>query len=145
MKINIVLLLPMIDIYTGERLTQKYCSKEHIIPRRLFLDKIDSNHHLNIAYCDQYVNNIRSDYRFGYFQKHMLQDPTYIPLFSSSNSILAGLINRQKRTFYPYYHANTNLIAQSCIKMLSVYPYLYNYLDQIIESPSLLYLWLKKN
>lgn len=133
--------LPNIDIYTGRVLSIPNLSKEHLIPKKFFRNKKHANHPLNVVPCHKYINNQRSDYRFGDVYIDLSSntydyDPIHIGVDDS-----IGIINHRHRVFYPSHYADKGLIARNCLVVLDDHHYLYRYLDEIIEHPALFDIW----
>lgn len=132
--------LPRVDVYSGGMLSQKSYSVEHIIPKRMFIDKTHADDPLNIVPCDLKVNQLRSDYKYGTDPNLVFHPSENIPIFNGKKEF-SGSINRKLRTFYPPISADKGLISRSIISMLYKYPYLYRCLNDIIDSPTLLFEW----
>lgn len=126
-----LLWLPKIDIYTGLHLSRSRFSKEHIIPQRFFPHKKDADDLLNLAPADRFINSMRCDLRFGYQKEEHIPYPFYI--------------DRKKRTFFPSILADKGLISRSIIEMLHKYPYLYCYLNDIVDNTDTLWKWSNEN
>lgn len=133
--------LPDIDVYTGKILNKCDLSREHLIPKKFFRRSQHANHPFNIVPCHRYINNRRSDFRLGdlYISKR-LNSFDYEPIHVSSD-LTVGIVNKKRRVFYPSPNANKGMIGRNCLIVLHSYDYLYDYLDQIIEDPTLLHVW----
>lgn len=133
--------LPKIDVYTGKILAASDFSKEHLIPKKFFRQSKHANHPYNIVPCHRYINNRRADYRLGdlYITKRLNQFD-YEPIYVNDEATV-GIVNRKRRVFYPTPNADKGMIARNCLKVLNDYDYLYDYLDQIVEEPTLLHIW----
>jgi len=143
--------LPPIDVYTGNHLSKKAYSVEHLIPRRIFRNIEHANDLLNIVPCDGKVNQLRADYRFGDLDNLFLNENVakqlklkdrHFFLAKDRSGTVSGLVHRRLRTFYPSFDADKGLIGRSIIKMLTKYPYLYGYLDEIVDNPVTLSRWV---
>ena len=132
--------LPAIDVYTGSYLSKKHFSLEHMIPKRFFHERAHANDLLNLVPCDRKVNQLRSDYRYGTLTEHVVHDKDSIVLTTGRNEV-SGYLSRRHRTFYPATEADCGLIGRSIIRLLYKYPYLYSYLDDIIDRPDTLWRW----
>lgn len=132
--------IPHIDVYTGGILTKKAYSVEHIIPRRMFVDKSHANDPINLVPCDIKVNRLRSDYKYGTDPNLLFYPSENIPILNAKKEF-AGSMNRKRRIFYPSVSADKGLISRSIIGMLYKYPYLYRNLNDIVDSPNILFEW----
>lgn len=132
--------LPKIDLYTGNYLSKKQYSVEHIIPKRFFQERSHANDLLNLAPCDRMTNQLRSDYRYGHVTTEIMQENDCMILKSQRDEV-SGFLHRRRRTFYPSIHADRGLISRSIIQLLHRYPYLYAYLDDIVDRPDTLWQW----
>jgi endonuclease I len=138
---NLLKFLPKTDIYTNIRLSNHLATVEHIIPRRFFISTKHSNDILNLAYTQKYINSMRSDLKYGDLilsKNHHLQ-----PIMN--NNTIAGHIDRRRRVFYPGKGADKGLIARSITEMVYKYPYLYCYLNDIVDNPETLWKWTDEN
>lgn len=115
--------LPLHDIYSRNT-SMNQITVEHIIPKKYFLNEKHANTYSNLAFTDIKNNQLRADYAFGYFNPYNITT-----------------INHKTRTYYPSENADRGLIARSCIKMFTKYPYLYEHFNEIIKDPILLKLW----
>lgn len=133
--------LPNIDVYTGELLKKKDFSKEHLIPKKFFRHGRDANNPWNIVPCHKYINNKRSDYKYG---ELFIKDPEQLydiePIYLKNN-LIAGVINKKQRIFYPPLSSYKGMIARNSLILLNKYPYLYDYLSEIIEEPWIFEVW----
>lgn len=125
------------DVYSGRLLhSKRNISVEHIIPRKFFI-KDHADDPRNIAFCDRTINSYRSDLKLGEqdYNDATDWDIVTVPL------PYGGEINNKKRVYYPSGLADKGLLARSIIRMLFRYPYLYSYLDEIIDTPETLAQW----
>jgi hypothetical protein len=129
--------IPKMDIYNGLFLSKKCSSIEHIIPKKFFNNKIHANDPLNLGTCHLYINNCRSDYKYGlYYDKNDSSTKClYVP---NHTNVSSGYLNTKKRIFYLNENADLGLISRSCLSMFYKYPYLYKYIDDIIHDKELL-------
>lgn len=132
--------IPHIDVYTGNILSKKSYSIEHIIPKRMFTEKSHANDPINLVPCDMKINQLRSDYKFGTDPNLTFNPSENIPILNAKEEF-AGSINRKRRIFYPSVNADKGLISRSIIGMLHKYPYLYRNLNDIVDSPNILFEW----
>jgi hypothetical protein len=129
--------IPRIDIYNGITLSKKISSIEHIIPKKFFNNKEDANDLLNLGHCHVYINNCRSDYKYGLLKNNNNNNNTKC-IYTPNQNISSGSIDTKKRIFYLNENADIGLISRSCLSMLYKYPYLYKYIDDIIHDKELL-------
>jgi len=133
-------------LYHGGLIGPQDKSIEHIIPKRLFVNRHDAEDPMNKAFCDPYTNSMRSDFRFGDISRVCSPDlilPThddYRPLYDKKGNF-TGLISRSRRVFYPSFTCDYRHLSSSILHMLYHYPYLYSYMDQIVCEPGLLHTW----
>jgi endonuclease I len=135
--------LPKYNIYNNQIIKSK-STIEHIIPRRLFYDKRHSHDLINISFCDKSTNSNRSDFKFGDYHNlnsNIIKSHGIRTILDEDSKKINGFVDNHKRIFYPYKNADFGLISRSIMDMLSKYPYLYENLNEIIESPVLLSKW----
>lgn len=135
------------NIYHGGRLSPQEKSIEHIIPRRLFVNRRHAEDPMNKDFCDRHTNTMRSDYRFGDIAsicdpdgRLLIKNDDYQSI-TDRRCVLTGYISRSRRIFYPSHTCNHRRLSSSILHMLFHYPYLYAYLDQIVCDPVLLSRW----
>lgn len=132
--------LPHIDVYSGQLLSKKAYSIEHIIPKRMFINPSHANDPINLVPCDIKVNRLRSDYKFGTDPNLTFHPSENIPVLNIKDEFV-GSINRKRRIFYPSVTADKGLLSRSIMGMLYKYPYLYRNLNDIVDSPNILFEW----
>ena len=145
------------SIYNNQPIPYSQCvSIEHLVPKRLFVDKVHASHPLNLVPCDRFTNAVRSDLRLGDpdLYRHIFDqygNSTFSPesmvsMDSSTPCFLvidgsgspSGVIHRVQRVFYPSPQTDMVLVCRGIIAMLFLFPYLYGCLDQIVQDPGLL-------
>ena len=142
MMVNLLRFLPKIDIYTKVGLHPSVFTQEHIIPKRFFISKKHADDLLNLAPTHKYLNGLRSDLKYGNLKNKTNYD--HLSTISKNKSIIA-YIDRKKRIFYPTIIADKGLIARSLINMFYKYPYLYCYIDEIVDDPETIWRWSHDN
>lgn len=146
------------SIYNHQPIVSPQCfSTEHLIPRRLFLNKTHASHPFNLVACDRFTNTVRADLRLGDpdMYRHIFDryenDTTFSPeslvplpdepkcfLVLDGNGKPSGVIHRIQRVFFPSPQTDMVLVCRCIITMLFLFPYLYGCLDQIVQDPALL-------
>lgn len=132
--------LPKTDVYSGRHLCKGHFSREHIVPRRFFVNKKHADDPINIVPGDRHINSVRSDYRFGFPHKNNIHDQDSVQVMNHKCEI-CGYINKRRRTFYPVERADVGILGRSITTMLEKYPYLYNHLLEIVDDPKTLHRW----
>lgn len=132
--------LPRYSIYSGRLLSKKEVTVEHIIPKRLFKKKSHAHDLMNLAPCELYLNQKRSDYAFrSVMDLNVTCDmtPLHVP-----DILYCGFVSTRQRSFYPSLtYADLGLISRSILYMIHRYSYLESDLHEIIRNASLLDEW----
>lgn len=134
-----------IHVYNQMPLALNHFSREHLIPKRYFRHRLDSDHWKNIAPCDRYVNSVRKDYcvddprkyvsiflewqeeENNYSRPHALL-PTSLKGFrmvTDGEGKASGLVNKDTRIFVPSPQADMGLVSRSMIFMFQRHSYVY--------------------
>jgi len=118
---------------------------EHVVPKCLFDLRREANVYHNLVPCDLLTNRGRRNYRIG--DPQMLADvfedlrnggvaPRQYRVVRDHEEEVSGLVDRG--TFYPSPEADMGLIVRSVVQTLQSSPYLYRYLDKIVDHESTL-------
>jgi hypothetical protein len=152
----------MVDVYTGELLTKKTFSAEHIIPRRWLQTREQKKDPINIVYTHRRINSLRSDFKYGSWESlnvtsrgtqpllitHALKEggvllpSKYKTIIAPSSTRIAGWIDSHRRVFYPYMFSNRTILALACVGMIRKYPSLRDIVHHHVCDMDLLRSWI---